>query len=295
VQGALNVAHGRPLYRAPAVSTTADPHTDTYGPLNYEAYLPFAAVADPHLAARLTTLFFDLLSAVLLFILGLRVRGLTAGALLAYSWLAFPFTLYEDALGFNDSIVAAALLGVILVEASPIRRGALAAVVAWTKLSPLALVPLLAGHRARGAGAARRLLAFGVAFSLVTALIFLPALSHSSLGAFASRTFGFQAGRPPGGSLWGVLQNVYAVHHPWIGTVSRVAHGVLTAIMGAFVILMLRAPRREDAIGLAAASAAVLLALEICLSYYSFSYILWFAPLVLVALILGELGERQTS
>jgi hypothetical protein len=38
-----------------------------------------------------------------------------------------------------------------------------------------------------------------------------------------------------------------------------------------------------------------LLALEICLSYYSFSYILWFARLVLVALILGELGERQTS
>jgi hypothetical protein len=57
--------------------------------------------------------------------------------------------------------------------------------------------------------------------------------------------------------------------------------------------VLLRAPRRQDIIGLASASAAVLIALQICLSYYSFSYILWFAPLVLVTLILGYYSVEE--
>jgi hypothetical protein len=158
VQGALKILHGRPLYGAPAGSAVADPHTDTYGPSNYEAYLPFASALNDRTAARVTTLFFDLLSALLLFVLGRQIRGPTAGVLLAYCWLAFPFTLYEDALGFNDSIVAAALVGTVLAARSPARRGVMAALAGWTKLSPLALVPLLAGLSPPGDRGARRAL-----------------------------------------------------------------------------------------------------------------------------------------
>ena len=45
-----------------------------------------------------------------------------------------------------------------------------------------------------------------------------------------------------------------------------------------------RLPRRADPVGLAAASAAVLIALQVSDGYFSFSYMLWFVPLVLVAL-----------
>jgi hypothetical protein len=61
---------------------------------------------------------------------------------------------------------------------------------------------------------------------------------------------------------------------------------VVTVAVGTLVLLAFRLPRRADIIGLAAAAAAVLIAIQLCLSYYSYSYVLWFAPLVLVASVL---------
>ncbi|MHB8243646.1 MAG: glycosyltransferase 87 family protein [Solirubrobacteraceae bacterium] len=292
VTGALSIAHGRPLYAKQRSPSGVDPHTDTYGPLNYEAYIPFALIANRNTAARLTTLFFELLTALLLFALGRQIRGPTAGVLLAFCWLAYPFTLYEEAFAFNDSILAASLVGTVLVARSPLRRGAIAAVAVWTKLSPLALLPLLAGHRGSTAHGARRgALEFAAAFALLTALIFVPALAHSTPSAFMSRTFGFQGSRPASGSLWALLQG----GAPWVSTVSRIVHGLLAALVGGFAVVLLRAPRRQDAVGIAAAAAAVLIAVELCLGYYAFSYILWFAPLALVAVILAPLAKQTDT
>lgn len=291
VQGALKIAHGRALYgRLPSLHDL-DPHTDTYGPANYEAYLPFAVLLRGHLAARVSTLFFDLLSALLLFVLGRQIRGPTAGVVLAYCWLAYPFGLYEEAFAFNDSLLAAALVATVLLARSAAPRGAMAAVAAWTKLSPLALLPLLVSGGAKR-DKARELAEFGLAFALATALIFVPALAHSSLSTFISRSFGFQAQRAPSGSIWAQLEG--SSYAAWIGTASRVVHGLLVAFVGVFAIALIRAPRRTDRLGLAAASAAVLIAIELCLGYWSFSYILWFAPLVLLVVVLGG-QEGRTS
>ncbi len=290
VNGALSIVHGRALYGGPGPHAVLDPHLDTYGPLNYELYVPLALTAPAALAARLTALFFDLLTAVLLFALGRQVRGARAGVLLAYAWLAFPLALYGDALAFNDSIVACALVGTVLVARSPARRGAMAAMAAWTKLIPLALLPLLIGYRPAGGGRDRRgPLLFVLAFAAATMLVFVPAVTHSSLSTFVSRTIGNQVGRPPEHSIWSVLQTVYAAQAAWIGVASRVLHGLLVASTGAFAVALLRGPRRQDAVGLAAASAALLIAIQAFLSYYSPTYILWFAPLVLVALILSAI------
>ncbi len=296
VGGALGIVHGRPLYAKQLSPSGVDPHTDTYGPLNYEAYIPFALFADRNTAARLTTLFFELLTAFLLFALGRQIRGPTAGVLLAFCWLAYPFTLYEEAFGFNDSILAATLVGTVLVARSPLKRGAMAAVAVWTKLSPLALLPLLAGHRSpRPRDARRAALEFAGAFALLSALIFLPAFAHSSPSEFMSRTFGFQGSRPASGSLWALLEGPYAAGAPWVSTASRILHGLLAALVGGFAVVLLRAPRRQDAVGIAAAAAAVLIAVELCLGYYAFSYILWFAPLALVAVILAPLANQPPS
>ncbi len=296
VQGAQSILHGGPLYGRLASEARVDRHLDTYGPADYEAYLPFVGLlGGDYGAARLTTVFFDLLTALLLFLLGRRVRGPTSGIVLAYCWLAFPFTLYCDALGLNDPILAAALVGTLLAAAAPLRRGAAAALAVWVKFSPLALLPLLATHGA-STQARGRVLRFCFALLLVSALLFIPALLHGSLATFASRSFGFQTGRPPFVSIWSVLIQRFSVSAPSIVTASRVAHGVLAALTGALALALPRIRRRTDVVGLAAACAALMIALELCLSYYAFSYVLWFAPLVLVALILDAFPtERQAS
>jgi Glycosyltransferase family 87 len=290
IRGALRLLHGQPLYgadRALSANLGYDPHYDTYGPANYEAYVPFAGVAGITTDARLATLFFDLLTAALLFALGRRVRGPTAGVTLAYAWLAFPFTVYADGLAANDAIVAAALVATLLLARSPARRGAMIAVAAWTKLTPLALVPLMAGQDSPGRDRRRALLAFGAAFMLTSLLVFAPVLSHGGASAFLTRTFGFQIGRGPGYSIWERLgEQAFGGASAWINAAGGVAHGLIIALAGAFAVALLWLPRRRDTVGLAAASAATLAAVLFCEGYYSFTYILWLAPLALAALLL---------
>jgi len=318
VRGAHAIVSGQPLYGAQGHGS-ADPHLDTYGPVNYLAYMPFLAFAHGYDLARVTTVFFDLLTALLLFLLGRRLRGPTAGTLLAFCWLAVPLTFYGDMLAFNDSILAATLAGALLVARHPARRGLAAALAVWTKLSPVALVPLLALHdgegesEGEGEGGAKRegegegeggrrrsarrgVLLFAAAFALVTALAFVPVLAHDGIGTFVSRTVDYQAERAPSQSLWALLQDRYALSAPWLGTLSRVAHGVLVALTGALAIAAAWAPRRRDLVGLAAMAAAIMIALVAGLGYFSFSYLLWFAPLVLVVLALDgvEPVERRT-
>jgi hypothetical protein len=297
-QVARQLLRGQPVYganRALVANLGYDPHFDTYGPADYEAYAPFASVAGNETAARLATICCDLLTALLLFALGRQTRGPTAGIVLAYAWLAFPLTLYADGLAPNDQLVAAALVGTLLAARSPLRRGALAAVAAWTKLTPLALVPLLAGYQPHGGRARRAQLAtFAAAFALVSVLVLIPALDHGSMSTFVARTFGFQLSRGPGYSIWERLGDPAVIGaDTWIRTVADATHGLITAVAGAGAVMLLWARKHQDVVGLAGASAAVLSAVLICDGYFSFTYVLWLVPLVLVALVLDRGGEHR--
>ena len=286
VQGALNVIGGRPLYGAGLGS-------DTYAPVTFEAYVPFAALASgANAAARLATLFFTLLTALALYALGRRERGTTVGVTLAFCWLALPLTVYEDALGWNDSLVAAALVGTLLAANRPASRGALAAVAAWTKLAPLALLPLLA-CRPRVQGR-RDAALFAVAFVLTGGLVFIPALAHSTPATFISHTFGFQANRAPVNSIWASLEQ-YGARTGWLRDGTRVLHGLAVSITLTVALLLPRARLRDDVAALAAASAGVLVLVTLSLSYFAFSYLLWFAPLVLIAAVLGAAPAQDPS
>jgi hypothetical protein len=291
VQGALELAHGQPVYglsRAKSADPGYDPHDDAYGPALYELYIPFASVAGSITAARLAALFFDLLTAALLFVLGRRVRGPTIGMTLAYAWLAFPLTFYAGGLADNDSVVAATLVATLLAARSPARRGIMAAVTAWTKLSPLALIPVLIGHAPPARGRRRAIFAFAATFLLASAAIFVPTLIHSSASTFLTRTFGYQLSRPPGFSIWERLNVGGYAGAAWIKPASQVAHGLIVAVAGTFAVALLWTPKRQDLVGLAGASAAMLIAVQFCDGYYSLTYTLWFAPLVLVALIFNR-------
>ena len=71
------------------------------------------------------------------------------GLLLAFAWVANPFTLYALNMNTNDALVGALLAWFIAALSVPWLRGGLMAAAGLTKLGPLALVPLMLSLRGR--------------------------------------------------------------------------------------------------------------------------------------------------
>lgn len=284
VIGADRIAHGEDLY---GDWPRDNEHGDTYGPVNYLAYVPFEAIWpwegewDDLPAAHGAAVVFDLLCLAGLFLLGRRLRGRNLGIVLAYAWAACPFTLFSLATNSNDALVAAWLIGVLLVAGSAPARGALTALAALTKLAPLALAPLLAGHGAPGgaSGWLRTVARFGAGFAATAAVAMLPVWLQGDLGLVWDRTVGFQLGRDAPFSIWGL----YDLELP-----QRIVQG-LTVLLAVAAALL---PRRPDVVGLAAAAGAILLALQLGTTYWFYLYVVWVLPLALVAFLARE-GEPE--
>lgn len=283
VVGADRLSSGEPLYGA---FPQDNPYGDTYGPVNYLAYVPFVAALgwdgtwSDLPAAHGAAIAFDVLAVVLAFLLGRRARGPALGVALAYAWVSFPFTLYVANANANDALVTVLVLGAVLAtvwSARPLAmagRGALTALAGLTKFAPLALGPLLLTHRGEGERPRKAaLVLFVAAFAVAVALVFVPVLAGGgSLRAFWDATLGFQLGRGSPFSVWGQWD---------LGTAQKVVQGgaVLLAVGLAFV------PRRRDAVGLAALCAAILIALQFGVTHWFYLYVAWFFPLVMLAVL----------
>ncbi len=285
VIGAQRVASGRPLYGGYPADNE---HGDTYGPVNYETYVPFQQVFgwsgqwDDLPAAHAAAIFFDLLAVALLFLLGRRVRGPTLGIALAYAWVSYPFTLYALESNSNDTLVCVLVLAALLCATSAPARGVFAALAGLTKFAPLALAPLLATHGVRElpsrARRARALGAFVLAFALTVAVVSIPALSHDSWHTIYERTFVYQTNRGSPFSVWGLYGGLGSVQ-------LAVEIAAILLAVGLAVV-----PRRPDVVGLAAAAAAILLATQLGVEHWFYLYIPWFFGLVMLAL-LGRLTD----
>ncbi|MEY2442239.1 MAG: hypothetical protein QOJ46_1665 [bacterium] len=279
VIGADRFADGAALY---GKFPRENQNGDTYGPVVYEAYMPFEQALpwsgrwDDLPAAHAASIVFDLLACLLCYLIGRRVRGPDLGVVLAYCWVTFPFTLYALMSNSNDSLVAALVLAAVWAASRPFARGALLALAGLTKFAPLALAPLFAFHPR----ATRRSVAwFGCGLLLAAALAFVPVLAHNSLRSFWDASIAFQAERGSPFSVWGLYEGA------WIDTVQL---GVqIVAVLGAIVLAFV--PRRRDLVGLSALSAAILIALQLGVTHWFYLYIPWFFPLVMIA-VLGRLG-----
>jgi hypothetical protein len=285
VVGADKVLHGKALYgQFPSDISRGD----TYGPVAYEAYAPFVALWgfsghwDSVPAAHAAAIFFDLVVIALLFLLGRRIRGPATGIVLAYAWAAFPFTAFALEANSNDALVAALVLASVLVAGSPPARGAFAALAGLAKFAPLALVPLLATHRLRERGP-RGLVAFIVAFVIVAALVSIPALAHNTLSTIYDRTVGYQANRSAPFSVWGLYGGLNA---------EQTAVQLFALALAAALAVL---PRRADLIGLCACAAAILIAVQLGVSYWFYLYIPWFFAPAIVAVLGGPRLERRRS
>ncbi len=290
VIGAHRLAHDQPLY---GTWPTDNAHGDTYGPVNYYAYVPFERIFgwsghwDDLPAAHAAAIAFDLLTMAGLFLLGRRVRGPTLGIVLAYAWAAFPFTLFVSNTNSNDGLVALLIVATLLVATSPPARGVFAALAGLTKFAPLALAPLLLrtpNGFARAKGAPKRgpkaLAGYAIAFAVTAAIAMLPVILDGNWHTFYEHTFGFQSDRGSPFSVWGLW------HLDGIRKGVEVAAILFALVLGIF-------PRRPTIVQTAALGAAVLIALQLSLNYWFYLYIAWFFPLVMFALLarLG-LGEE---
>jgi hypothetical protein len=291
VIGAERIVHGKSLYGS---YPSDNEHGDTYGPVNYEAYVPFEQIFgwsgtwDDLPAAHAAAVVFDLLAVALLFLIGRRVRGPSLGIVFAYAWVSYPFTLFALESDSNDTLVAVLVLAALLCatyrsSVGRSARGAFAAFAGLTKFAPLALAPLLATHGLRELPPARRrraLALFALAFVVAGGLASIPALRHDTLHTIYERTIAYQANRGSPFSVWGLYGGL---------------HGLQTAVQILAVLLAVAlavVPRRPDPLGLAAACAAVLIAAQLGIEHWFYLYIPWFFPLAAIALLGGRDDPR---
>jgi hypothetical protein len=298
VIGAHKLSHGHQIY---GTFPSNNQHGDTYGPFNYDAYVPFEQIWpwsgkwDDLPAAHGAAIVFDVLTLLLLWWLGRRLRGPTLGLALAWGWLTYPFTLFALCSNSNDALVALLLVATLLVSSRPARRGVTLALAGMTKFAPLALGPLFlrrsvpleeestpapastvgGGHtprhaRLHGLGRALR---YCAAFAVVATLCMLPVLLGGHEHVFWQQTVSYQGTRGAPFSFWGLY------HLPGI------AQHVVQGLVVVFALALAIWPRRRDLVQIAALGAAVLIALQFTVTYWFYLYVIWFFPLVMVALL----------
>jgi hypothetical protein len=111
------------------------------------------------------------------------------------------------------------------------------------------------------------------AVAVVIAATVLPFTPDTGLRDLYDRTLGYQAGRPSPFSVWGQEPSL-----EWLHTAVKVAVVGLGLLVA--VVPMRKSPRQVAALG-----AAVLLAVELAVTHWFYLYVVWFLPLLLVAIM----------
>jgi len=277
---------------------SANPRGDTYGPTAYLAYIPavltlgWSGKWDALPAAHATAIAFDLLVILGLILIGRRFGGSRLAATLAFGWIAFPFTAYVLNANTNDAIMPAILVWGFWLASSPVARGSAVALAGWTKFAALLLAPLWLtypeGLRRR---TVVRFAAAFVAASLAVFSIFLLEPSVIEAGrTFVDRTLRFQLDRGSPFSPWDWGQ-YHARGIPDLSLVQRALELAVLALAGVVAVI----PQRKGPLELAALSAAVLLGFEFVLTHWSYLYIPWFLPFVLLALFLSPRLAKEPA
>ena len=300
VIGADRLTSGEAIYGA---FPDDNPTGDTYGPANYFAYVPFELLFpwsggwDSLPAAHAAAIAFDLLSIFGLLLLGRRLRpgraGRDLGIVLAFAWVAYPYTAFALQSNSNDSLVAALVIWSLVAFASPVARSSLLALASLVKFAPLALVPLFAaGERGLVERTQKwrlrrpvllRIAYFTTVFVGVSALLLIQPAVDPGLAAFWERTIGKQAGRESPFSIWGQVPELEPLQ-------VAIALGVV-ALSVSLALLPLRRTMHQ----VAALAAALLIGTQLVVDHWFYLYIPWFFGLAMAGIAAGRVTPRTPS
>ena len=276
VVGADRIAHGEPVYdNFPSDVSQGD----TYGPVNYVAYVPFERIWpwsgtwNDLPAAHGAAVFFDLATFALLILLGRRIRPGPAGnklaATLAFGWAAYPYTAFALLSNSNDSLVAMLLVGTLLVLARPAARGVMAALATLAKFAPVVLVPMLATY-------GERRWKFVTGFALTAAVLLAWPAIDPGFHTVYDRTIAYQAGRTSPFSIWGQVAGLEPLRIAILATVATLA------------LLFAFRPKQKQLFQVAALGAALLIGVQLTMHHWFYLYIVWFYPLLLLGMTISE-------
>jgi hypothetical protein len=283
--GANHILHGQSIY-FPSLG-----HPDTYGPFAYLIYVPFLALSSHFswsyvLPVREATIAFDLLTIAGLIALGVRLRagraGWRLGLLLAWLWAACPFSVLDMEKSTNDVLVALIVVLAMLLLAKPIKRGIAVGLGAASKFFPAALLPLLAvGPGTESRSQVRKVLA---GFVIATGISFAVLMPPGGIQEVWSHTVGYQLTRSDIFSIWAL--------HPSLAPIKDAVElgAVLLAVAVAF---RPRGPRTLAQV--AALGAAVTIAVQLPALHWFYMYIVWFLPLVLIAVLATGAADTDAA
>ncbi len=100
----------------------------------------------------------------------------------------------------------------------------------------------------------------------------LPVVLNGDLSFFWHDSVAYQAGRVTPFSIWGLWGG--------LGVFQHLLQGAAVALAIAVAVV----PARRGLVEVAALGAAVLIALQLTVNYWLYAYIVWFFPLVVVAI-----------
>jgi hypothetical protein len=274
--GAWRVLHGLHLYGAvswPGPGGLRIYRPDSYGPFAYYAYIPFVAVFGPApalLATLLPAVCFDALTIAGLHKLGRRLGGRPLAQAFVVAYLLYPFPDLSLTAQTNDGLIAALCVWTIVVAERPVARGLFLAAVALTKF-----LPVLLAVQFLGIGRGRSRYALTLAVSLAAMLAW--PLITSGPAQFFDSTVGYQLVQRGGGvqySIWTYLPQVAIVARP-----------ILAAALVLLALSPMVRPGARDVRQHAALAAALLIGAQLLLGYWFYSYLTWFYPLLVIAMI----------
>ena len=96
------------------------------------------------------------------------------------------------------------------------------------------------------------------------------------------RSLGAQTGRSSPFSVWG------QANLEWL-------HTILLAAVAALAVALAFVPRRKSLLQVAALSAALVIGVQLTLHHWFYLYIVWFYPLLLVALAMLDKGGEDAA
>jgi hypothetical protein len=120
-----------------------------------------------------------------------------------------------------------------------------------------------------------------LAFGLTLAVVMLPVFLDHNWHAFWRDSVRYQATRVTPFSVWGLWGG--------LGVEQKLVEGAAVALAIAVVFV----PRKRGVIEVAALGAAVVILLQCAANYWLYSYIVWFFPFVIVALMGAHPRRRE--